>query len=181
MDSDFIVKLSKRDTDISKHLQFLYILPFAINAKVIVELGCGQSTYALLAVANELKADHYAIDLTEQARFRGYEEGRELLKDQPRHHLMLGDDLDIALAWDKTIDFLFIDTNHILEWTRKELIAWTPFVRKGGIIVLHDTGINNTNFIGCRQALDEFLVNHKDEYNLMQFDNQNGFSILRKI
>ena len=180
MDSEFIASLSKRDTDISEHLQFLYVLPFAIGAKVIVELGCGQSTYALLAAANELEADHYAIDLTEQSRFRNYEEGREFLKDQPRHHFILGDSLDIALAWDKPIDFLFIDTSHTYHQTVIELKRWGEWVRKGGLIAMHDTGKNNTTFKDdCRKAMLEVV--EKKEYVLLDFHNQNGFAILRKI
>ena len=37
------------------------------------------------------------------------------------------------------IDFLFIDGDHSYEGVKKDFEMYSPFVRKGGLIVFHDT------------------------------------------
>lgn len=39
---------------------------------------------------------------------------------------------------DGSIDFVFIDADHIYEHVRKDVLAWLPKVRPGGIIAGHD-------------------------------------------
>lgn len=39
---------------------------------------------------------------------------------------------------DKEIDFLFIDANHTYNGVKKDFEVWSPLVKDGGIIALHD-------------------------------------------
>lgn len=39
---------------------------------------------------------------------------------------------------DGTVDFVFIDANHTAEFVRRDVLAWLPKVKKGGIIAGHD-------------------------------------------
>jgi predicted O-methyltransferase YrrM len=39
-----------------------------------------------------------------------------------------------------TIDFVFIDGDHSYEACRNDIAAWTPFVKRGGVIAFHDFG-----------------------------------------
>lgn len=39
---------------------------------------------------------------------------------------------------DQSIDFVFIDADHIYEHVRKDVLAWLPKVKPGGIIAGHD-------------------------------------------
>src|SRR4051812_25167842 len=39
-----------------------------------------------------------------------------------------------------TIDFIFIDGDHSYEACKADIAAWTPFVKRGGVIAFHDFG-----------------------------------------
>lgn len=54
---------------------------------------------------------------------------------------------------DNSLDLVYIDCCHTYECVKKDLQAWAPKVKKGGIIAGHD--INNKMY-GVRQAVDEF-------------------------
>ena len=53
---------------------------------------------------------------------------------------------------DGYLDFVFIDADHSYESVCKDIAAWKPKVRSGGMLCGHDT-----HFSGVRQALDEML------------------------
>ena len=167
---DDVVAASKITSDIQEHLLTLYDLVLEINAKVVVELGAGRSTYVFIAAVNATGGQFYSIDVVP---------GRLAL--EPRHHPITGDSLEVVKTWDQDIDLLFIDTLHTYEQTRGELDTWSQFVRRGGIIAMHDTDGVAGAFPGCRTALDEFLVKHKEEYNAVHYSNCNGLSVLRKL
>ncbi len=38
------------------------------------------------------------------------------------------------------IDFIFIDGDHAYEACKADIVAWAPYVRRGGVIALHDFG-----------------------------------------
>lgn len=44
----------------------------------------------------------------------------------------------LALQWDKPIDILHLDSNHVYPHPKLELMKFAPFVRKGGRIFIHD-------------------------------------------
>jgi len=39
-----------------------------------------------------------------------------------------------------TIDFIFIDGDHSYNACKADIAAWTPFVKRGGVIAFHDFG-----------------------------------------
>ncbi len=71
---------------------------------------------------------------------------------------------------------MFIDTSHTYDQTLAELRKFEPFVRKGGLITLHD-------IMSCPPVLDainDFLT-EKDNFRFYKFFHNNGLAILRKI
>lgn len=48
---------------------------------------------------------------------------------------------DAARGWDKSIDFLFIDANHSYEAVLEDWNAWTPHLRVGASVALHDARV----------------------------------------
>lgn len=56
---------------------------------------------------------------------------------------------------DGYFDFVFIDADHSYEAVKKDIAAWTPKVRSGGIIAGHDYG----EPCGVKQAVDERFGN----------------------
>lgn len=101
----------------------------------VVELGtCYGSTSALIMLAcpdiNFTTIDHFKM-----------ENNYELTKPQldalnVPYTLIKGDTQSVA--WDKPIDFLFIDAGHDEANVKPDIEKWVPFVKKGGYVAFHD-------------------------------------------
>jgi hypothetical protein len=46
---------------------------------------------------------------------------------------------------DKTLDFVYVDADHSYEGCKKDLLAWIPKIRPGGIISGHDLNWSSVN------------------------------------
>lgn len=57
---------------------------------------------------------------------------------------------------DGSLDFVFIDADHAYESVIKDIRAWTPKLRPGGMISGHDT-----HFVGVLQAINEIIPEWK--------------------
>jgi len=57
-----------------------------------------------------------------------------------------------------SLDFVFLDGNHSYEYVKKDIKIWTKKIRIGGILAGHD--VDNVNFPGVRQAVDELLLSN---------------------
>ena len=184
LDFELVQYLEKRDTDMNEHIMTLYQTAKGVSPKVIVELGAGQSTYALAVAAIETGAKFYSIDISplgdEHAVLRGFEEGKGLLDGLPEYIAIQGDSIEVGKTWSKKTDFLLIDTDHTYERTKVELEIWPQYVRVGGKIAMHDTVSQDVN-CGVKKALDEFLQNNK-EYSVINYSDTKriGLSVLTK-
>lgn len=160
-------------TDIHEHLQTLYMLNIELNLKNVLELGTrtGESTITLLLATKELGGIMTSIDVDSCL------EAKEKVKklELEKYWNFIQSD-DISLNWNTTIDHLFIDTSHTYDHTLAELRKFEPFVRKGGLITLHD-------IMSCPPVLDainDFLVERED-FRFYKFFHNNGLGILKKI
>jgi predicted O-methyltransferase YrrM len=61
---------------------------------------------------------------------------------------------------DNSLDFVFIDGNHDYPYVKADLEAWTPKVRKGGIVSGHDYFIGKRGNRGVVDAVDEYIKTH---------------------
>jgi hypothetical protein len=60
---------------------------------------------------------------------------------------------------DESLDFVFIDASHEYEDVKKDIEAWLPKVKPGGILAGHDYhGDENDWFPGVKQAVNESLT-----------------------
>lgn len=66
-----------------------------------------------------------------------------------------------ALFRDEQFDFVFIDAQHQYSGAKKDLEAWWPKVRRGGILAGHDylDGKMDEGDFGVKSAVDEFARN----------------------
>lgn len=48
---------------------------------------------------------------------------------------------------DKQVDFLFIDGDHTYEGVKRDFELYSPLVREGGIIALHDIALNEPKWV----------------------------------
>lgn len=77
-----------------------------------------------------------------------------------------------AIKWDKPIDILMIDGNHHYEDVKDDYEKYEPFVKEGGLIIMHDV---NPGFTGAGKYFEEIKYN-KFILNL----NPSGLGLIRK-
>jgi hypothetical protein len=58
----------------------------------------------------------------------------------------------------KSLDFVFIDANHVYESTKEDILSWLPKIKDGGIIGGHDYHFKDLP--GVTQAVDEIFGNN---------------------
>jgi predicted O-methyltransferase YrrM len=168
---------SAKSTDIHEHLPTLYSLVVESKAKAILELGVrtGESTVALLEAAQATNGHVTSLDIDPCLAAREMI-GRYGLDS--RWTFVHEDDLVWGAAWDKAKpwDFIFIDTSHLYEHTKKEIALFEPLLRPGGIMVFHDT----TAFPqAVLVPIQEFLSGHPG-FRFENRPNCNGLGILWK-
>src|SRR5579872_3354689 len=139
----------------SKHLMTLYSIVIGLNAKVIVELGLGQTTGALRAAAQQTGGIVYTCD-ADQRRFQ------PLLGEQDEHwklHLELSSSFLEKVP--EPIDFVMHDGAHDYVNVKRDLEAILPKMRKFGIICVHDTqqvDLHEGMLAAMRDATKNFSV-----------------------
>ena len=111
----------------------------------------GHSTFAF---ASEGIGNVYGIDSFEGDEYAGYRDDSVynlVLNKQEKLHLK--DNVtfiksyfdDVAKTWDKKIDILHIDGDHSYESVKNDFETWSKFVNEDGVILLHDTCVENIN------------------------------------
>lgn len=77
--------------------------------------------------------------------------------------------IDAARSFDdSSIDFVYIDGDHSYDFVSKDIEAWWPKIRSGGILSGHDYcwGHKQRNIpFGVMQAVDEHISNYNLEMN----------------
>lgn len=125
-------------SSIAAHLPLLHDTVVDLKAQTVVELGTrhGDSTVAL-AIGVERTGGHlYSCDIR-ACRHAHRRLGRYGLAG--RWTFTQADDMEYVKGWTRPIDVLFLDSSHKFVHTLAELRAWTPHVRPGGVILMHDT------------------------------------------
>ncbi|MDO9354011.1 MAG: class I SAM-dependent methyltransferase, partial [Solirubrobacteraceae bacterium] len=142
----------------------LYETVITFKAKTILELGVGEafSTVSLLAAVKETDGVLWSID--KRIFVPGIERiQRTSFIDIQRWHFILSNDLEYSKNWNLTVDILYVDTNHRYEQTLKELELYSPYVKKGGAILMHDTLLSG-EWDGAparvKDAIDTFLISN---------------------
>ena len=134
------------------HRNFAEWLVRFINPKVVVDLGVdyGYSTFSfalprighVYGIDNFVGDDYTGID-DQRLKYNFVNMKREKLHLQNYMTLIEGTFDEIAKTWDKEIDILHIDGSHHYEDVKNDFETWSKFVSDNGIILLHDTCIDN--------------------------------------
>lgn len=124
--------------------------------RVYVEVGCwkGNSISYLADKVRHKEVMLFAVDLWEDTT--QYKDNPELMDDVKilsklyneqlaktnTRHLISDIKEESSQAanrfLDASVDFVFLDANHDHDWVKRDILAWLPKVRKGGIIAGHD-------------------------------------------
>lgn len=154
--------------------------------KIYVEVGVWKG-HSLSFLAQELKprkgeVEIYGVDLFEETYKWDNSDQQDLRKQVPYIYDIYNRVLEAAevrddiidlkgLSWemadkfeDGSVDMVFIDADHSYESVAKDISAWLPKIRKGGIISGHDYD----NPCGVKQAVSERFKDYIVENNVWQ-------------
>lgn len=114
-------------------------------SQTIVEIGTfeGRTAADMAAVT---PGQVFSIDIYKAGRLRiCYGEKIAKLTQRRRKlgnlHLLKGSSHDVAQTFDREIDLVFVDADHSYAGAKQDWDDWTPKLRRGGIIALHDSRI----------------------------------------
>ena len=162
-----LLRIARQESDLELMVDFAfkYVRPFQIREelklllgilsrlkpKVILEIGTAQGgTLFLFARIADPNAELISIDLPGQEMGTGYgrwriplykafaRPGQRIQLFQADSHLHETFDRVTTAFGPTEVDLLFIDGDHTYEGVRKDFDMYSPLVRDGGIIVLHD-------------------------------------------
>lgn len=130
------------------------------NGSRLVEVGvykgCSFSFLVIESINSKKNFDIVAVDAFPWDGLK--ESFLENMKPLEGHYRLLagGDSFDRANDFeDESIDFCFIDANHTYEFVKKDILAYLPKMKKGGIISGHDYNMSHPGVI---QAVNEIFV-----------------------
>jgi predicted O-methyltransferase YrrM len=124
------------------------IAEYSNGAKTAVELGVFEGVNTL-TIAASLASDGslYAVDPFTKGRL-GLCYGKLICKSQLTKHKLQEKvkflemlSFDAVMHISEPIDFIFVDGDHSLDGVKRDWADWSPKVKKGGYIALHDTSV----------------------------------------
>jgi cephalosporin hydroxylase len=200
-----VQRRSRKPTDISDHLERLFVEALQTDPDTIVECGVrgGESTFVFERVARLADADLVSVDIEDTAYETDYDDWRFVQSDDIEFAGEFEgwcDDRDI----DAAIDVLFIDTSHRYEHTLAEIDAWFPHLAEDAVVLFHDTnmqrlyrreegtiGLSPLTGRGVIRAIEEHFdcdldetqsfVTVLDGFVLKQYPLCSGLAVLRKL
>jgi hypothetical protein len=117
----------------SKHLLILYSLVVGLNAKIIAEIGLGQTTGALRAAAALTGATVHTCDFDKRRH-------EHLLAQQDEHwRLYLEPSTSFIARLPEPLDLVLHDGAHDYSTVAQDLRLFLPKMRQFGLICVHDT------------------------------------------
>lgn len=125
--------ISQVTADFQQYVDIIYDCVIKLNAKTILEVGTdlGDSTRIFATALNETGGYIWTVDI------KPPQWSPVLMVGFPNVHVITSDIKD--LKWDKQLDILFLDSDHHYQHVLTELDCFGKWVRKNGLIILHDT------------------------------------------
>jgi predicted O-methyltransferase YrrM len=117
----------------AKHLLTIYSLIIGTNARIILDMGLGNSTRAALAAAASTGGTVYSCDY-DQERFAQYEN-----EQVPNWRFYCRKSSEFIELVPTPFDFVFHDASHEYDIVRTDIEAIVPKMRRFGLICVHDT------------------------------------------
>lgn len=170
--------------DMGGHILTLWSIARFLPARRIVEIGVddGSSTYPLLLAAVENGGFLTSIDMAHCVSAR-----RRIAEDPPlaaHWRFIQGDSKAVAADFFtpldvRDIDLILIDGDHSPEGVRGDWLGWSPLVRVGGLVVLHDA-MNTAEFPGIA-ALIEDTIKPDPRWECATIPTSYGLTVCRKL
>jgi predicted O-methyltransferase YrrM len=157
-----------RTSVILKHLNMFNHTPR------VVEVGVYDGINAKSVLDNITNIEMYLVDpyveYKNPARFLNQENQNALYKKvkkkfekDDRVTIIRKPSIEAAeLFDDKSLDLVFIDGNHEYEFVKRDILAWYPKIKTGGVLSGHDYAVDVKGCEGVVRAVHEVL----DEFKL---------------
>jgi len=115
-----------------------------------VEIGCldGFSTSVILECSNlRLTSIDPFIPDSMEASLIGHKDRvlRNVLPWNSRFTLIEGYSQNVVITWDRPLDFLFLDGDHIFTAVERDYQQWTPLLKSGALLAMHDSRMGRPN------------------------------------
>lgn len=159
----------KNRTELAKHFAEL---GFTRGAEIGVYLGY----YSRVLLDNIPGLTLYSIDSWDRnkTRERAFQVALETLGQYNGANLIKGESVPVAETFeDESLDFVFIDADHSYNAVKKDLEAWYPKVRVGGIVSGHDYFESPRKTVQVIPAVDEFVAKHNLDLQITEWDKEN--------
>jgi predicted O-methyltransferase YrrM/glycosyltransferase involved in cell wall biosynthesis len=136
------------------HRPFAQWLVSYLKPQVTVDLGTdwGFSTFsfAIPRIGHVYSIDNFTGDSfigqqDEEAKYNYVMAKREKLFLTKNTTIIKGDFTEVAKEWNQKIDILHIDGDHLYESIKNDYETWSKFVKDDGVILFHDTCVENFN------------------------------------
>jgi len=177
-DSEILQELVALNADTSDCVVPLVSIACTIKAKHILELGVrtGVSTRALLVACRKLDATLISLDIDPcQEAFQKIGE----LGLQDHWQFLQQDDRELLeFIRPRSMDMIFLDTDHELTHAAMELNLCDKVLKKGGVILVHDTLA--PTYADINKAIVLFMEKHKRTYRFYELGTRYGLSMLIK-
>jgi len=159
------------------------LIKYARGMAVAVELGCYEGKTAV-ALAKVLSGQMYSIDPFFKGRL-GVNYGPLMVKTHARRNRVNNLELIQKMSWETakdfhhSVDFLFVDAGHTYEAVRQDWLDWSPKIRLGGFVALHDSkkSANSPYELGSMQFYRQDIPTFK---NFVEVDTIDSLVVLRK-
>lgn len=159
------------------------LLDLARDAKVIVEIGTFEGRTAA-AMAAATAGEVYSIDIFRAGRL-GICYGEQIAHLTRRRrklanlHLIKGSGHEVAKTFDREIDLVFVDADHSYNGAKQDWDDWTPKLRTGGMIALHDSRLapSSPNRLGSMQ----FYEDARSYPGFQELDGAGSLAVFRKV
>src|SRR3989344_919370 len=184
---DEIRRRSRRRSDISDHLETIFLETLSARPNLIVELGIGpgESTFVFERVARLCGSKLISVDLADKAA---------TATSWPAWNFVQADDIEFSgrfKEWargksiDPSIDVLFIDTSHQFEHTVQEIEHWFPFLSETAKVFFHDTNTGpiyrrKDGSIGLSYDINRGVIRALEQYFDSKFDEKKDFADIRR-
>jgi len=177
-DEKILAELVGLNADTSECVLPLHAIAVLKKPHFILELGVrsGISTRALLVACRKTDGCLISLDIApcEEAKKKIKELGLE------KHWIFIQrDDKELMTIWKYgKVDMIFLDSDHDEAHTKQELEICHKVLKKGGLILVHDTLA--PNYAGIMKAVKVFLGEHKKQYNFFELGSRYGLGMLAK-
>ena len=139
------------DGDCKGHIDVAQFIIDQIKPSVTVDLGVDYG-YSLISLACNNPGIVFGIDCFEGDEWTGIRNTYQYVSEKINQlelnnvKLIKGYFDDVIKTWFLPIDILHIDGFHSYEAVKNDYEKWSPYVKRNGVIMFHDTNSHDTRF-----------------------------------